>query len=74
MSTYTLNVNIEGSELETLKSSGYKLCFAKKVNGIYTVVWSGSTEYLGTNTFEWVEEYQVFGQNKFKVSALLLPV
>jgi len=43
----------------------------QKVNDTYTVIWSGNTQYLQNNIFEWVENYQVFGQNEFKVGALV---
>ncbi|TFK33674.1 hypothetical protein BDQ12DRAFT_766366 [Crucibulum laeve] len=57
--------------MEVLKSGGFNLCVAKKVNGAYTVVWSGKNDYLHKNTFAWEEDYQVFGSNQFKVGALV---
>ncbi|TFK33531.1 hypothetical protein BDQ12DRAFT_670156 [Crucibulum laeve] len=70
-SSYTLIVEIGNNQLDTLKASGFNLCVAKKVNGAYTVVWSGKDDYLHKNTFNWNEDYQVFGQNNFQVGALV---
>ncbi|TFK32273.1 hypothetical protein BDQ12DRAFT_716514 [Crucibulum laeve] len=71
MAEYTLNVQIDPEDLQTLKESKYNLCIARKVNGVYNVVWSGDAQYLANNKFSWVDEYQVFGINKFKAGALV---
>ncbi|TFK32228.1 hypothetical protein BDQ12DRAFT_728838 [Crucibulum laeve] len=71
MSQYTLNVKIDTDDLQRLKKSGYKLCIAKKVNGIYNVVWYCEPHYFANNAFDWTEEYEVFGIKKFKEGALV---
>ncbi|TFK32233.1 hypothetical protein BDQ12DRAFT_671243 [Crucibulum laeve] len=70
MSQYTLNVEIDPGDLPILRESRSNLCIAKKVNGVYTVVWSGNLQYFENNAFDWVDECQVFGINKFKDGAL----
>jgi len=70
MGTYSLTVNIDSTQYPVLKNSGYNLCIAKKVNGVYNVVWSGTT-FLQNNFFQWVEDYQVFGQLTFTPGALV---
>jgi len=59
----TIKIAIE--DLESLKVRGFSLCFAKKVNGTYNVVWSSSKTYLSFNTFSWTPMYQIFGTNAF---------
>jgi len=71
MALYTFNVTVGPNQLEVLKGSSYNLCIAKPVNGTYTVVWSGNTEYLHENKFQWTEDYEVFGVQKFKAGALV---
>ncbi|KAK7033904.1 hypothetical protein VNI00_012528 [Paramarasmius palmivorus] len=66
MATYTLKLHIDPNQLQTMKRLNYNLCIAKKVNGVYTVVWQGDQQYLVDNTFEWTENYQVFGTNTFE--------
>ncbi|KAF9455894.1 hypothetical protein BDZ94DRAFT_1241923, partial [Collybia nuda] len=68
--TYTLHIDLDDTELATLKSSGYSLCIAKKVNNAYNVVWQGIS-FLSKNTFEWTEDYAVFGQVDFTSGALV---
>jgi hypothetical protein len=58
-------IQIAGSDLENLKNNKYMLCFAKKVNDTYDVVWQSYTEYLANNTFSWTPLYQLFGTNTF---------
>jgi hypothetical protein len=70
MGTYSLTVDIDSNQYPTLKASGYNLCIAKKVNGVFNVVWSGA-DFLQSNYFEWDEKYQVFGQATFKSGALV---
>jgi hypothetical protein len=45
MSTYTLTVNVERTYSQKLRSNGFKLCFAKYINGGYSVVWD-AVEYV----------------------------
>lgn len=53
-------------ELSLLKSSKYKLCFAKKVGDTFNVVWQSYKDYLGNNTFSWTPAFELFGQNTFQ--------
>ena len=45
MSTYTLTINVEHTYSRKLRSNGFKLCFAKCINGRYSVVWD-AVEYV----------------------------
>ncbi|SFR12173.1 hypothetical protein SAMN04488564_103750 [Lentzea waywayandensis] len=62
----SVDIQIAQADLKTLKDSGYKLCFAKKVNGTYNVVWQSAEKYLHDNTFSWQPLYQLFGSNTFQ--------
>jgi hypothetical protein len=62
-----ITIQIAPDDLETLKGSKYKLCFAKKVKGAkYNVVWQSYGNYLANNQFSWTPEYQIFGSNQFQ--------
>jgi hypothetical protein len=64
----TVIITIANDDLTFLKKNKYSLCFAKKVNGVYNVVWSSATDYLYKNTFSWTPHYQLFGSNSFQDS------
>ncbi|MBN6038900.1 hypothetical protein [Amycolatopsis sp. 195334CR] len=61
----SVDIQIAPADFETLKSSGYQLCFAKKVNNTYNVVWQSGIDYLVDNTFSWQPMYEMFGSNQF---------
>ncbi|WP_290058815.1 hypothetical protein [Amycolatopsis solani] len=61
----SVEIQIAPDDLETLKTNGYQLCFAKKVNDTYNVVWQSADKYLVDNTFSWQPLYQLFGSNEF---------
>ena len=65
----TVNITIDSDDLETLKDNGYYLCFAKKVNDTFDVVWQSYQDYLGNNTFQWTSAYQLFGSILFESQA-----
>jgi hypothetical protein len=63
----TVKIQIASADLTRLKQSGYKLCFARKVqNEDYNVVWQSYTNYLSNSTFSWTPQYQLFGSNVFQ--------
>jgi hypothetical protein len=63
----SLTIKINSEDLETLKTSGYRLCFAKKMDkDDYNVVWQSSQKYLSKNTFSWTPQYELFGCNSFE--------
>jgi len=62
----SVTIQIAPDDLETLKAGQYNLCFAKKVNDTYNVVWESASEYLPTNMFSWTPAYQLFGTNTFQ--------
>ena len=65
----SVKIQIAAGDLTTLKQSGYKLCFAKKVgNEAFNVVWQSYVQYLSNNTFSWTPQYQLFGSNTFQAN------
>jgi len=66
MTTKTVQIEIATDDLESLKSNGYNLCFAKKVNNDFNVVWQAYNNYLHFNVFQWEPSYQLFGTVAFK--------
>lgn len=62
----SVDIQIAAADLETLKNNQYQLCFAKKVNNSYNVVWQSAADYLSENTFSWQPLYELFGSNDFK--------
>lgn len=62
----TVNIIIASQDLVTLKDNQYRMCFAKKVNDTFDVVWQSYQEYLDNNSFLWTPVYQLFGSNEFK--------
>lgn len=65
MSQKSIRVQLSKEALVALKKSGYALCFAKKVNGVYNVIWKATKEYLQNTTFSWEPKYKVFGTNTY---------
>lgn len=61
-------VTLDSASLKGLKTSKYALCFAKKVNDAYNVIWRSTNKYLARNTFSWKPEYAVFGTNTYKTA------
>ncbi len=64
--TKSVEIQIDSNDLASLKENKYRLCFAKKVNNTYNVVWQSYIDYLGNNTFSWTPVYQLFGTNTFQ--------
>jgi hypothetical protein len=67
----SVTVEIDTQDLETLKGNNYQLCFAKKVNTAFDVVWQSYNDYLASNTFSWTPLYQLFGTNSFQSGVLV---
>jgi hypothetical protein len=63
--TKSVEIQIALNDLEFLKANQYQLCFARMVNGAYTVVWQSYSDYLQNNPFSWLPLYQLFGTNNF---------
>jgi hypothetical protein len=61
----SVEIQIALNDLEFLKANQYQLCFARMVNGAYTVVWQSYSDYLQNNPFSWLPLYQLFGTNNF---------
>ncbi|KAI5806435.1 hypothetical protein DFH27DRAFT_548024 [Peziza echinospora] len=77
MATYTLTVDIDSKVLGY--GSDDSLCLAKKVNGIYNVIYQhasprpkvGDVKLAHSNTFQWEDKYQVFFTSAFGEGALI---
>lgn len=64
-----VTVEIDTTDLATLKDGGYSLCFAKKVGDFdYDVIWKSTDKYLVTNEFKWQPIYEIYGTNTFQDS------
>jgi hypothetical protein len=61
----TVKIEIAPGDLTLLIRSNYRLCFAKKVETLYNVVWQSYNQYLSSNIFSWTPQYQLFGSNLF---------
>lgn len=68
----SVTIEIAQTDLHILKKNQYVLCFAKKVNGSYNVVWSSATDYVFSNTFSWTPQYALFGTNTFAENVTVL--
>lgn len=68
MSKKSIIVKLDANSLSGLKKAKYALCFAKKVNDTYNVIWRSTKKYLNKNTFSWEPEYKVFGTNTYETS------
>ncbi|MFF7109129.1 MULTISPECIES: hypothetical protein [Pseudomonas] len=67
--TKSVTIQIADEDLRSLKSAGYKLCFAKRVGDeAYNVVWQSYVQYLSNNNFSWTPMYQLFGTNTFQAN------
>jgi hypothetical protein len=64
-----VQIHINQTDYDQLKSSGYNLCVAQKVNDAYTVACLGTFDYLPSTRVSWLPTYQVFGTNFFNAGA-----
>jgi len=68
----TVKIQIASPDLTQLKSSNYRLCFAKKVgDNDYNVVWQSYMNYLSNNRFSWTPQYELFGSNTFQDNVIV---
>jgi hypothetical protein len=56
-----VQIKINQADYDQLKSTNYSICYARKVNGDYTVVCQSTFNYLPSTRFSWLPAYQVFG-------------
>jgi len=64
--TKTVTIRVETQDLINLKKDKYRLCFAKKVGNVYTVVWQSYKNFSNSNVFSWIPQYQLFATNRFQ--------
>ena len=69
--TKTVQIQIAPYDFDVLKSANYMMCFARKVNDTYDVVWQAYGEYLTTNSFAWFPLYQLFATNSFNAGRVV---
>ncbi len=62
----TVTVQIADEDLQTLKASDYRMCFAKESEGVFDVVWRAFSDYLTLSFFDWIPDYQLFCTNVFE--------
>ena len=70
----SVEVQVATDDLEFLKANRYLLCFAKMVEGAYTVVWQSYSDYLSSNPFSWTSAYQLFGSRSVTNGGVLVTI
>jgi hypothetical protein len=60
-----VTITVEVEDISRLKTAGYALCVAKKVDDGYDVVWHASRHFLAMNTLSWTPIFRLFGTNRF---------
>ena len=64
-------IQIAPADYELLKAANYMMCFARKVNDTYDVVWQAYGDYFTINPFTWLPTYQLFATNSFNAGAVV---
>ncbi|MFB9266372.1 hypothetical protein ACFFWD_24990 [Bradyrhizobium erythrophlei] len=59
----TVQIEIAQQDVTFLKANANQLCFARKVNDIYNVVWRASGGFLTSNRFTYSPKYELFASN-----------
>jgi hypothetical protein len=62
-----VQIKINQADYDQLKSINCNLCFAQKVNDVYTIVCQSISNYLPSTRFSWLPAYQAFGTNFFTI-------
>lgn len=70
----TVTIQIASQDLAVLKQAGYQLCIAKQVDGAYDVIWQSSSQYLASNQFTWLSQFQIFAASEFRAGMLVQPM
>jgi hypothetical protein len=64
--TKSVTIQIATADFELLRAGNYVMCFARKVNDTYDVVWQAYSQYLTINRFSWPSTGQrLFATNSF---------
>lgn len=56
----SVTISIDPADHEELMTGRYRLCVARKVEGIYSVTWQSYDTFLDSNTISWGPGYQLF--------------
>jgi hypothetical protein len=62
-----VQVKINQADYDQLKSSNCNICYARKVNDVYTVACLSTSNYLPSTRFSWLPAYQAFGTLFFNI-------
>ena len=65
-------ITIAEEDFEILKNAEYRLCFAKKVNDTYNVVWQSYKQYFEINQFAWKPVFEIFCTMKFQAGVQVI--
>jgi hypothetical protein len=57
----SVTITIDPDDHKKLVASHYRLCVAKKVEGIYSVTWQSYDTFLASSPISWGPTYQLFG-------------
>lgn len=58
----TVTIEVATTDLQSLKQSGYMLCFSIQVDESFDVVWSKSTRFVSSNTFSWTNQFELYAK------------
>lgn len=61
----SVTIQIAAADFERLRAGNYAMCFARKVNDTYDVVWQAYSQYLTISHFSWPPGQQLFATNSF---------
>lgn len=74
MATFTLNINIDPTQVLYLKEQGFSLFLAKLVQdqAEANVIWRSTPSFLEANLYQWLAAYAIAGTESVEVSHLRL--
>lgn len=74
MATFTLNINIDPTQVLYLKEQGFSLFIAKLTKGQAkaNVIWRSTPSFLEVNSYQWLAAYAIAGAENVEVSHLRL--
>jgi hypothetical protein len=64
-----IQIKINQTDYDVLKSGKYNLCYSQKANDAYAVVCQSISNYLPSTRISWLPNYQLFGTNFFTAGA-----
>jgi hypothetical protein len=61
----SVTIQIDAGDYKILKAGHYMLCFAKKIEDTYAVIWQSYDNFFAESSFSWLPSYQLFGASTF---------